>query len=200
MFPPEILPYFESGMKALQTQHYKEAIKLLIQVCKKAPDKQSSEYIQAQMGLVRAYRGIGDIDRAASLCETLEKQGNDEVKRWARSMTMILRKNEYASEANDTNSDGVLSSTLKASRADSRSVAVSLPRVADSFWFTVFSSLLFSIFTTSVIVSVPLAIVGLREWELLRYALGFGVIITALGIFYSQSVIQLLLERFFDVT
>lgn len=89
---------FQSGLKALKQKQYPEAIKCLehfCQICQVDSQTSFKEYIQAQMGLVKAYHKVGKVRKARLLCQRLSVNKKSRVKAWAKNYLAIL------SEANN---------------------------------------------------------------------------------------------------
>lgn len=72
-----------TGLEALKQGRYQEAVELLSQFCQGCANPRSKEYVQAQMGLVKAYQGIGQIQRAITLCQQLASHSHPQVSSWA---------------------------------------------------------------------------------------------------------------------
>lgn len=73
----------QSGLDAFQQGRYQEAVQLLEQFCRNAVDYNSSDYLSAQMWLMKAYQGTGEIEKATSLCQKLMMSENQQVRTWA---------------------------------------------------------------------------------------------------------------------
>ncbi|RCJ22966.1 peptidase M48 [Nostoc minutum NIES-26] len=73
----------QSGLDAFQQGRYQEAVELLEQFCRNCSDRNSSEYLSAQMWLMKAYQGIGEIEKAMSLWQKLIVSENPQVRSWA---------------------------------------------------------------------------------------------------------------------
>ncbi|ACK73567.1 peptidase M48 Ste24p [Gloeothece citriformis PCC 7424] len=86
----------EDGIRALQQQQYSEAIQLLENYCKDPSNQNSPTYIQALMGLARAYRGNQQRNKAFTIVHTLNSYPDPQVKQWAESFISILQVEEKA--------------------------------------------------------------------------------------------------------
>lgn len=73
----------QSGLDAFQEGRYHEAVQLLEQFCRNAVDQNSSDYLTAQMWLMKSYQGIGEIEKATILCQRLLMSANPQVRSWA---------------------------------------------------------------------------------------------------------------------
>ncbi|MEB3228724.1 MAG: M48 family metalloprotease [Synechocystis sp.] len=197
MIPPELIAKLDHGLKALQNQEYDQAIASLETVCRRVPNQGSQQFLQAKMALVRAYRGIGNLDQSRELCESLVDHPNAEVQNWARTMMLLLLKQEAQGvEGEGQQQDDVLSTELKAGRADSSRVKVALPRVADSFQFTVGIALLVPVLTTALLFAIPTWFWGIQDWQkLLEFSLGFSLLFNLLFLFFSTIIVDRLNER-----
>lgn len=83
----------QSGLEALKQKEYQEAIRLLENFCKICQvDSQASfkEFIQAQMGLIKAYSCIGDKQKAIQLCQKLANSKNPQVQEWSKKTLISL--------------------------------------------------------------------------------------------------------------
>ena len=58
----------QSGLDALKGKRYQEAVELLEQFCRDCVDHDSSDYLSAQMWLMKAYQATGEIAKAKMLC------------------------------------------------------------------------------------------------------------------------------------
>ncbi|MEB3160037.1 MAG: M48 family metalloprotease [Synechocystis sp.] len=197
MIPPELIPKLDYGLKALQNQDYDQAIAALETVCRRAPDQRSQQFLQAKMALVRAYRGLGKFDQSRELCESLVDHPNPEVQNWARTMMLMLLKQETQGTDNEAQDD-VLSTVLRAGRAESNRVKVSLPRVADSFQFTFGIAIVAPFLATAIAFAIPAWILGIRPWgEWLRLSASFSLVLNLLFLFFSTMIIDRLNDRIY---
>ena len=76
-------PSLDAGLRALKQGNYSVAIAHLEGVCELELD--DSIVARASMGLVTAYRRIGDTQKAIALCQQLTQNPNPKVKQWATS-------------------------------------------------------------------------------------------------------------------
>jgi Zn-dependent protease with chaperone function len=76
----------ESGLNAAQEGRYQEAIELLELFCRNCGDHNSHDYLTAQMWLVKAYQGHGQIEKAIIICQQLLLKENLQVRTWAAQM------------------------------------------------------------------------------------------------------------------
>ncbi|MDX2228988.1 MAG: zinc metalloprotease HtpX [Leptolyngbyaceae cyanobacterium bins.349] len=72
---------FEAGLLAFKEAEYATAIVLLEPALAESPDHPL--IARAQMGLAIAYEKMGETSRAATLCQSLQQQGNAQVQDWA---------------------------------------------------------------------------------------------------------------------
>jgi Zn-dependent protease with chaperone function len=124
----------QSGLDALKQGHYQEAVQLLEQFCRNSADNSSSDYVKAQMGLVKAYQRTGEIEKARVLCQQLMMSENSQVRSWAEQTQQSLQ--------NAPTSDNNMH---KAGRAATASVNLAMGGVGGSLALasTVTMSLLF---------------------------------------------------------
>jgi hypothetical protein len=50
------------GLDALKQERFQEAVEILEAFCLNSSDRASSDYLKAQMGLVKAYHRTGELD------------------------------------------------------------------------------------------------------------------------------------------
>jgi Zn-dependent protease with chaperone function len=132
----EPLKELNKGLQALQHQNYREAIRCLDEFCQHYPDQQSPFFIQAKMGLVRAYRSQGEPEKAIAICDLLVEHPNPEISTWARSILTLLRAPE------PTTSSPNSTAYRPAGRAEKMRVKVLMPNVADSLIFSLLVALI----------------------------------------------------------
>ncbi|MEA5516489.1 zinc metalloprotease HtpX [Nodularia sp. UHCC 0506] len=73
----------QSGLEAFQQGRYQEAVELLEQFSRNCVDHDSSDYLSAQMWLMKAYQGTGEIEKAKVLCQKLMVSENPQARKWA---------------------------------------------------------------------------------------------------------------------
>ncbi len=71
----------EAGLKALKQKSYNQAIAHFESVCHHA--SQSSLRVKAQVGLVKTYETMGNVERAIALCRPLTASKRSSVQAWA---------------------------------------------------------------------------------------------------------------------
>ncbi|MEH2416642.1 zinc metalloprotease HtpX [Nostoc sp.] len=81
----------QSGLDALKQKRYQEAVELLEQFCRNCVDSDSSDYLSAQMWLMKAYQGTGEIEKAKILCQKLMISENPQTRSWAEQASQSLR-------------------------------------------------------------------------------------------------------------
>jgi tetratricopeptide (TPR) repeat protein len=92
MMSPEF-EAFQSGLEALKQQRYSEAVDLLKKFCHfcEISSKTSfKEYLQAQMGLVKAYHSIAEHEKARLVCQQLAANENPQVQAWVERVLKSL--------------------------------------------------------------------------------------------------------------
>lgn len=92
---PLTMPFselFTEGITACQEGRYPKAIKYLEDYCQGYTDRNSQDYIQAQMWLIRAYQMGGQLHRAIALCQLLSNHSHPQVQNWANKTLPILSK------------------------------------------------------------------------------------------------------------
>ncbi|MEH1896663.1 MAG: zinc metalloprotease HtpX [Nostoc sp.] len=89
----------QSGLDALKDKRYQEAVELLEQFCRDCADgranasgeSDSSDYLSAQMWLIKAYQAIGEIEKAKILCQRLMMSENPQARSWAEQASQSFR-------------------------------------------------------------------------------------------------------------
>ncbi|WP_225894402.1 tetratricopeptide repeat protein [Atlanticothrix silvestris] len=112
----------QSGLDAFHQGRYQEAVELLEQFCRNCGQHNSSDYLSAQMWLMKAYQGTGEIEKATSLCQKLMMNENPQIRNWAEQASQSLPKN-VATQS---------STTQKAGRAATTGVKLAMGGVGGS--------------------------------------------------------------------
>ncbi|GAB1544745.1 hypothetical protein NUACC21_74210 [Scytonema sp. NUACC21] len=84
---------YQPGLEAIQKGRYSTAIQLLEKFCQECqvdPQANFKEYIQAQMGLVKAYHCTGEQQKAIALCQQLAASKHSQVRAWAQRILPSL--------------------------------------------------------------------------------------------------------------
>ncbi|MDZ8066080.1 MAG: zinc metalloprotease HtpX [Nostoc sp. DedQUE08] len=80
----------QSALNALNQKRYQEAAELLEQFCRDCAEHNSSDYLSAQMWLMKAYQAIGETEKAKALCQKLIMSENPQVRSWAEQANQSL--------------------------------------------------------------------------------------------------------------
>ncbi|MHC5598217.1 MAG: molecular chaperone DnaJ [Nostoc sp.] len=80
------------GMTACKEGRYPKAIKYLEDYCQGSTDRNSKDYIQAQMWLIKVYKIVGQLERAIALCQLLSNHTHPQVQTWATKTLPMLSK------------------------------------------------------------------------------------------------------------
>ncbi|AFZ27770.1 Zn-dependent protease with chaperone function [Cylindrospermum stagnale PCC 7417] len=112
----------QSGLDAFQQGRYQEAVQLLEQFLRNCVDHNSPDYLTAQMWLMKAYQGTGDIEKATSLWQKLINSENPQIRSWA----------EQSRESLPQQTPTQSSSFQKAGRAATTGVALAMGGVGGS--------------------------------------------------------------------
>lgn len=86
--PMSLSELMSEGITACKEGRYSKAIKYLEDYSQGCTDRNSKDYLQAQMWLVRAYQRSGQLQRAITLCRLLSKNPHPQVQTW---VTATLR-------------------------------------------------------------------------------------------------------------
>lgn len=80
------------GIAACQEKRYPKAIKYLEDYSQGCHERDSKDYIQAQVWLIRAYQMGGQLQRAIALCQLLTTHVHPQVQTWANKTLPFLSK------------------------------------------------------------------------------------------------------------
>ncbi|MEH2194632.1 MAG: molecular chaperone DnaJ [Nostoc sp.] len=80
------------GITACKEGRYPKAIKYLEDHCQGSTDRNSQDYIQAQMWLIKVYKMVGQLERAIALCQLLSNHTHPQVQTWAIKTLPMLSK------------------------------------------------------------------------------------------------------------
>ncbi|WP_448267918.1 M48 family metalloprotease [Nostoc sp. DSM 114159] len=81
----------QSALNALNQKRYQEAVELLEQFCRDCAEHNSSDYLSAQMWLMKAYQATGETEKAKVLCQKLMMSENPQVRSWAEQANQSFR-------------------------------------------------------------------------------------------------------------
>lgn len=73
----------QAGLDALNEGRYRDAVQMLKDFCQYYSQRGSKGYIQAQVGLVKAYHRLGDTEQAIAIAKDLSTNDNPQVSSWA---------------------------------------------------------------------------------------------------------------------
>ena len=90
--PMTLSELFTEGIIACKEERYPKAIKYLEDYCQASTDRNSKDYIQAQMWLIKVYKIVGQLERAIALCQLLTNHTHPQVQTWATKTLPILSK------------------------------------------------------------------------------------------------------------
>jgi len=129
MIPADALQRLEQGLQDLQKQQYGAAIAKFKEFCQRFPHQQNPQFLQAKMGLIRAYRAQGETEEAIAHCQDLVNHPHPEVDRWAKGLLSVL-----TPDFSEEDEEALPPSTLpKASRSGKAPAKLFRPRQADSY-------------------------------------------------------------------
>ncbi len=81
----------QSALDALNQKRYQEAVELLEQFCRDCAEHNSSDYLSAQMWLMKAYQATGESEKAKALCQKLIMSENPQARSWAEQASQSFR-------------------------------------------------------------------------------------------------------------
>lgn len=100
----------QSGLDTLKEKRYQDAVELLEQFCRNCVEHNSSDYLSAQMWLIKAYQATGEIEKAKILCQKLIISENPQARSWAEQASQSLRQTP-ANQPNNIQKAGRAAST-----------------------------------------------------------------------------------------
>ncbi|MDB9314193.1 M48 family metalloprotease [Spirulina sp. CS-785/01] len=87
------------GQQALKDKQYPQAIAALENYCSRVKDPDEPGYGQAQMGLVKAYQAVGQLEDAIALCQELTQTSDIMLESWAQQMLGALKSSQTKQNA-----------------------------------------------------------------------------------------------------
>lgn len=111
----------QSGLEAFEQGRYQEAVEILERFSRNCVDHDSSDYLSAQMWLMKAYQATHQNEKATLLCQKLMASQNPQVRKWAETASTSLSR-----PVNQANT------TKKAGRAATEGVKVAMGGVGGS--------------------------------------------------------------------
>jgi Zn-dependent protease with chaperone function len=119
----------QAGLDAINEERYRDAVQILKNFCQYYTQPGSKEYLQAQMGLVKAYQRLDDKESAIAIAKELSTHENPQVSGWARNALRSLT--GKAKPQTPASTTGEASTAIqKASRAAKTSVKLTIAGVA----------------------------------------------------------------------
>lgn len=91
----------KTGNQALKMRKFAEAVAALEAYCR-GTDPSDGNYAQAQMWLVKAYKGNDQLDQAVALCQQLVTSEKEYVQIWAKQFLQAIAPPELQPEASET--------------------------------------------------------------------------------------------------
>ncbi|AFZ58533.1 DUF3137 domain-containing protein [Anabaena cylindrica FACHB-243] len=117
--PEKAEELLNNGNKALKFQHYAEAVQALEEFCQCADD-QVKHYNQAQMWLVKAYKGNEQLEEAIALCKQLTTSQQASTNLWAtKFLVNLVPESEIPQESTTQATNSVQSQSSSTSRQGS---------------------------------------------------------------------------------
>lgn len=93
--PIPLSELFTAGVKACQERRYPKAIKYLEEYCYSCRERNSKNYLQATICLIKAYQMSGQLQRAITLCQSLINHHHPQVQTWAKKILGILSRQSH---------------------------------------------------------------------------------------------------------
>lgn len=181
----------QAGLDALKEKRYREAIQILKEFCQYYTEPGSKEYIQAQMGLAKAYDRTAQNDKAIAIAQTLTKSEYPEVRSWAlKTLEFLISK--QIPEASPSSKSQPPNPVIKAARATKTSVKLTLASVAGNL--AVASGVtLFLLFGMVLVLSLALVLIINNEKPItgLAIAVVLTIIFNIAAFFLSPWLMDL---------
>lgn len=119
----------QAGLDAINEERYRDAVQILKNFCQYYTQPGSKEYLQAQMGLVKAYQRLDDTESAIAIATELSTHEHPQVSGWARNALRSLT--GKAKPQTPTSTTGEQSTVIqKAGRAAKTGVKLTMAGVA----------------------------------------------------------------------
>jgi Zn-dependent protease with chaperone function len=115
----------QSGLDAFQAGRYQEAVQLLEEFSRNCIDQNSSDYLSAQMWLIKAYQATGESEKAQILCQKLMLSENLNVRTWAEKASQYVIPQPKVNEQSVTQPNPI----QKAGRAATTGVKIAMGSV-----------------------------------------------------------------------
>lgn len=176
----------KEGLRAFKEQRFDEAIDYLNQYCQETENKDSFDYIQAQMALVKAYHQTGQLEEAIALCQTLKNHIDSQTSLWAIEYEKRL-KNALDCEA----SPETTTPLEKAGRAAQTGVKLVMKGIAGSLALasTVTLSLLFG-----MVFSLFVTLIFITESDNPVQGLGVALVLTVIFSLLSFFISPIIMD------
>lgn len=189
-----------AGQTALKQKRYAEAVQSLEAFSQGCADTSSKDYLQAQMGLIKAYQRTDRLEEAIALCEQLATNPDPLIQNWAQqalpSLLSAKAKQQPQSEAQESSTQhptpNTQNSLPKAGRAAKVGASLAMRGITANLAFasTITIGLLFGM----VLVS-SLSIILIHNSDNpalgLLIAVTFTLIFNTLGFFISPLIMDL---------
>ncbi|MDJ0678143.1 MAG: molecular chaperone DnaJ [Calothrix sp. MO_167.B42] len=95
--PISLSELLTEGITAAKEGHYPKAVKYLEDYCQTCNQRNSKDYIQAQIWLIQVYQVMGQLQRAIALCKILSQHPHPQVHTWANKTLISLSKSQEIS-------------------------------------------------------------------------------------------------------
>lgn len=105
---PSTLNTLIEGVSAIQRGNFSTAVELLKEYCQnyeKNSDGNFSDYIYAQQNIVKAYRYLGEKDKAIQLAKNLAINAHPQIRKWAKQVLASLSSEDFKSLSEDVIED-----------------------------------------------------------------------------------------------
>lgn len=204
--PEQTAEFLHQGNKALKGQRFAEAVSALEAYCQ-GTDPSDGDYAQAQMWLVKAYKGNGQKSEAIALCQQLLNHDKEYVQTWAKQFLqtlapeLALQATVAASESGESSSEDGSTEDLpvqprslpKAGRSNRQGVKLTMRGVAASL--SLASGITLSLLGGMILVlAVSLLLIMGQENPTEGLVIGLGITIgfNLLAFFLSPLIMDLM--------
>ena len=119
----------QAGLDAINEERYRDAVQILNNFCQYYTQPGSKEYLQAQMGLVKAYQRLDDTESAIAIATELSTHEHPQVSGWAKkALRSLTGKAKPQTPASTTGEQSTV--IQKAGRAAKTGVKLTMASVA----------------------------------------------------------------------
>lgn len=197
----------ETGKQALKQRRYSDAVQALEEFLETCAQQNSNEYSQAQILLIKAWKGSGELEKAHSLCQQLLESSDPLVKSWAEQTlpSLVVRVKSQKVEKEESSPKQQRIQLPKAGRAIKTGVKLTIAGFAGSLGLA--SSVTISLLLGMVFVlCLELTYIVVKSEnslvfsEIILMIMGIAIALTILFniiIFFLSPILMDIIQKFF---